>query len=374
MLVLQSCGENFKGSKGGQIDAFAPLPTEKEIKAIREQCILDEDDRNKFMEVFCLVGPHLRECVETTPRALRPNYREGLAQMNMNFFKDHNNARIVCEKTIGVRRYFFLTSVRAQSPYRLWECMDHGIVFSCKLAFLAIYQKFAMQRQHEMGDLVTSMKSVFGHIRKKLGDVVEFTFGFVGEHYEINVEVRTVDFQGTNRLKRNYGAWTNFVLVKGSVTRDDFPYMIGADDPAYGKSVFFKCPRNTPLFDFALVNGTTINLIQVTVSDKHALAVSILDDRRLKAFTTTNFYMVRVTMCPSDVQKFKAGRGVAIPLSGNDSARNAVLDDLVRKKRLTNYCECIWSLDDGCRNWTDDDVKKVFGMADLYKVAIRADD
>jgi hypothetical protein len=136
------------------------------------------------------------------------------------------------------------------------------------------------QGREEMDNVVRAMTSAHTlgpiSLRQSLREAAELAFRFIGSEYQIKVEARTVDFEGTNHVKRNYGEWASLVLVDGGKCekRNDFPHLIAREDRAFGKPVFFIAPRNTDLFDYSVVYGETIDLFQVAVSDSHAIPSS----------------------------------------------------------------------------------------------------
>jgi hypothetical protein len=241
-------------------------------------------------------------------------YNTALSQLNLTSVDwDQSTISPAAASAEHASRYFFHLQEKSEAPYLLWNCNDVRWIFSCDGACLEIYYRLVKKCQADVNRLVHSMNTLLGedHEREKLGHAVERAFKFLGPRFKIEALIRRCSFTVTDRLNKTCGSWQTRVLVGGTervVSVDGLPEFPSANDSE--KEFFFTAPAKNPLFDFAHVCGSTVDLFQVTVEGRHNMAMKGLDNVP-EGFTTVNFFMIRVAMCPEDLKTFQKGNGVS---------------------------------------------------------------
>jgi hypothetical protein len=364
-LVVQSLARDRQEDSSTKIETIAPLPTEEEMETIRCRCLRDSDQADLFEKFYGLCGPNIRECLENNWNYFRRAYSGALSKLNLEALNLGEIAEAVVDSR-NARRFFFQLQVkRGPAPYRLSTCRERHWGFSCRGSCLATYYWLLKKRGAEANNLMNLMNSILGegYGRGQLGQALEVAFGFLGPQFEIKTLARSVTFTNHRRIERTYGEWECLTLVGGTesgtpVSIDGLPYIFPEDHECHQREVFFKAPRNNDLFDFASVCGRTVNLFQVTVSDRHSVRLGSLAS--LKGFTSVNFFMVRVAMCPKELEEFKEGKGVT-PIIGNAEERKRFAAVLIQERGM-NYYECIWPLFEASMEWTDHSVMAACGL------------
>jgi hypothetical protein len=188
----------------------------------------------------------------------------------------------------------------------------------------------------------------FDEGRDRLGRAVETAFKFLGPRFKLEVVARIDEFDFQQRLIRNIGTGENKILV--GEARKPVPIVGLPRLPRNGdkQEYFFTAPPNNPLFDFAKVCGDTVDLFQVTVSDRHNMDMTEFDNV-VKGFKSVNFFMIRAAISPEEFSTFQREY---VALTFPKGGRDIFVRIVITEKRMTYY-DCIWPFYATCHDWTD---------------------
>jgi hypothetical protein len=172
-VVVQSFAKDRSVDSEVGNDVFAPLPTEKEMKAIGSRCLLDTDQAVAFENIYEKCGSNIRECVHGDEEVITGDYLGALSRIDLSHLS-RGKVHDVMADSKDARRFFFQLQVDGQLPYLLSTCCYRRWIFSCRNACLAIYYWLVKKQSSEVDRLVLSMKELFGEgqMREQLGHAV----------------------------------------------------------------------------------------------------------------------------------------------------------------------------------------------------------